>query len=67
MGKFEPVMWYRTKKTSCEWSDYTSLDTTEFDALCFKAKRDVYFLGCGMLKNYNNNEFVLEMKYRVRE
>jgi hypothetical protein len=64
-GKIEPIMWFRTKKTSVEWSDYTNLSISEWDALMFKAKRDVYFCGCGMIKNYEGQDFVLEIKYRV--
>lgn len=65
VGKLDPVMWFRTKRTSVEWSDYTNLSTSEWDALMFKAKRDVYFCGVGMIKNYDDQEFVLEIKYRV--
>ena len=67
IGKLEPTMWFRTKKTSIEWDDYTNLSTTEWDALMFKAKRDVYFCGVGMIKNYDNSDFVLEIKYRVTD
>ena len=67
VGKVEPIMWFRTKKTSCEWNDSCNLSTSDFDALCFKAKRDVYFCGFGMLKTYSGDDFVLEFKYRVRE
>lgn len=66
-GQIEPKMWFRTKKTSIEWDDYTNLSSSEWDALMFKAKRDVYFCGVGMIKNYENQDFVLEVKYRVIE
>lgn len=55
----------RTKRTSVEWDDYTNLSEREFDALRFRAKRDVYFCGIGMIKNYDNSDFQLEIKYRV--
>ena len=67
-GKYiEPVMWFRTKKTSVEWDDSTDLSLTRWDALKFQAKRNVYFCGVGMTKNSDNNEFVLELKYRIIE
>lgn len=65
VGKIEPIMWMRTKRTSVEWDDYTNLSEREFDALRFRAKRDVYFCGIGMIKNYDNSDFQLEIKYRV--
>ena len=35
-GKYiEPVMWFRTKKTSVEWDDSTDLSLTRWDALKF--------------------------------
>lgn len=52
VGKIEPVMWLRTKKTSIEWNDYTNLSVEYWDALKFKARRNVYFCGVGMAKNY---------------
>ena len=58
-------MWIRTKKTSFNFGDYTNLDTDSWDALKFKAKRDVLFCGIGMLKNWESKAFVLEMKYRI--
>lgn len=67
VGKIEPVMWFRTKKTSIEWSDYTNLSTDSWDGLKFKAKRNVYFCGVGMAKNYEDQDFVLEIKYRIIE
>jgi len=33
--KIEPVMWFRTKKTSIEWDDYTNLSTNSWDGLKF--------------------------------
>jgi hypothetical protein len=36
-----------------------------FDALRFKARRNVYFCGIGSLKNYQGKPFVMEMKFRV--
>ena len=50
MGRVEALMWIRTKKTSFNFGDYTNLDTDSWDALKFKAKRDVLFSGIGMLK-----------------
>ena len=41
------------------------MSTDYYDALRFRAKRDVYFTGVGMLRNYEGKAFVLEMKYRV--
>jgi len=67
MGKMEPLIWFRSKRSNIEWSDYTNLSTEDWDALMFKAKRDVYFLGVGMMKNYDGAEFVLEIQYRVTD
>ena len=67
VGKIEPVMWLRTKRTSIEWSDYTNLSTSSWDALKFKAKKNVYFCGVGMIKNYDGQDFSLEIKYRIIE
>ena len=65
MGRVEALMWIRTKKTSFNFGDYTNLDTDSWDALKFKAKRDVLFCVIGMLKNWESKAFVLEMKYRI--
>lgn len=65
IGRIEPVMWFRTKKDKIEWGDYTNLSTSYYDALKFQAKRDVLFCGVGMIKEYEDKPFTLEMKYRV--
>lgn len=52
--RIQPIMWFRTKKTAIQWSDYTNVNTEYWDALRFRAKRDVYFCGCGMIKTYDN-------------
>jgi hypothetical protein len=65
VGKVEPIMWMRTKRTSVEWDDYTNLSESCWDALRFRAKKNCYFCGIGMIKNYDGAEFVLEIKYRV--
>jgi len=65
VGRVEPVMWFRTKKEKIEWGDYTNVSTEYYDALKFKAKRDVLFCGVGMIKEYDSQPFVLEMKYRI--
>ena len=41
------------------------MDCERWDALRFRAKKNVYFCGAGMIKNYESQAFVLEMKYRV--
>jgi len=58
-------MWYRTNKESTIWSDGYGMSFDYFDALRFKARRDVYFCGIGSLKNSDGKSFVMEMKFRV--
>ena len=59
-------MWFRTRNDFIsDDGDSLSLKTDSWDALRFKAKKDCYFLGAGMLKNAASKDFVLELKYRV--
>ena len=59
-------MWFRTQKRyMAPDGEAVSLRTDVWDALRFKAKKNCYFLGAGMLKNAASKEFVLEMKFRV--
>lgn len=58
-------MWFRTKRDKVEWEDYNALNSESWDALQFKAKRNLYFCGVGMTKSHGGGDFVLEFKYRV--
>jgi len=63
--RMEPIMWYRTTKISTQWTDYTNVHDNSWDALRFKPKRPVWFLGFGSLKNFDAKFFAFEVKYRV--
>jgi hypothetical protein len=58
-------MWMRTLKRYVSWDDFSRLTTDKWDALKFRAKRNVYFCGFGMTKTYESQDFELEMKLRI--
>ena len=60
-------MWMRTLKTYVRWDRTHLLKADKWDALKFRAKRNVYFCGFGMTKNYEGQDFELKMKYRIIE
>lgn len=49
-GTFEGKKWRRFEKV--EFSDYFYMNQEYWDAICFKPKNDIYFLGFGLVPNY---------------
>lgn len=62
-GGFEAKSWKRFKRV--EPGDYFYMSDTYFDAVVFKPKKDVYFLGFGFLNQYEKKDFKLKFKYYV--
>ncbi len=62
-GGFEAIMWKRFAKT--ESSDYFYMSDSYYDAVAFKPKRDVHFLGFGFMNQYEKLDFKLKFKYNV--
>jgi len=62
-GSFEGKRWRRFPK--CETTDYFYMSDTYYDAVIFKPKCDVYFLGFGFLNQYEKKDFKLKFKYNA--
>lgn len=62
-GSYEAKKWTRFGRT--ETGDYFYMSTTYYDAVCFKPKRAIYFLGFGFLNQYEKGNFKLKFKYAI--
>lgn len=62
-GSFEAKKWKRFKRI--EISDYFYMSDTYYDAVAFKPKRSIFFLGFGMIQHYEKKEFKLKFKYKI--
>jgi hypothetical protein len=62
-GSFEGKRWKRFPKA--ETSDYFYMSETYYDAVIFKPKCDVYFLGFGLLNQYEKKDFKLKFKCNI--
>lgn len=63
IGAVKALEWKRFK---CIQNDsYTGMSSTNEDALCFIARRDIYFCGFGQCQCYDKKDFTLEARWRV--
>lgn len=62
-GGFESKIWKRFAKF--EQGDYIYMYDSNWDAIIYKPKVDIYFLGFGLTKTYENKNFTLVFKYYV--
>ena len=62
-GGFEAIKFNRFGRL--ESGDYFYMSDTYFDAIAFRPKKDVYFLGFGFLNQYEKHAFKLKFKYFV--
>lgn len=62
-GSFEAKRWKRFPKV--EFNSYFYMSDSYYDAVMFKPKRDIYFLGFGFLNQYEKKEFKLKFKYNI--
>lgn len=62
-GSFEIKKWTRFPKI--EYNDYFYMSDTYPDAVAFKPKRDIYFLGFGFLNHYEKKDFKLKFKFNI--
>lgn len=62
-GSFELKKWSRFPKV--EHGDYFYMSDTYYDAVAFKPKKDIYFLGFGLLNTYEKKDFKLKFKYSI--
>ncbi len=64
-GSLEVIKWKRFR--NLETSDYFYMSDTYFDAVVFKPKIDVYFLGFGLFKHYEGATYTLTFKYSIEQ
>jgi hypothetical protein len=62
-GSFEAKRWRRFPKL--EMGDYFYMSDTYYDAVIFKPKKDVYFLGFGFNNQYEKKDFKIKYKTNV--
>lgn len=62
-GSFEAKKWKRFPKF--EHSDYFYMSDSYYDAVIFKPKMDIYFLGFGFLNQYEKKNFKIKFKYNI--
>ncbi len=62
-GTFEPKLWKRFPRI--ENGDYFYMSDSYYDAVIFKPKCDIYFLGFGILNQYEKKEFKLFFKFKI--
>ena len=62
-GSFLAKKWKRFGKI--EQGDYFYMSETQWDAVVFKPKKDIYFLGFGFLNQYEKKDFKITFKYNV--
>ena len=60
-GSFEAKKWKRFPRV--ELTDYFYMSETCYDAVVFKPKMDIFFLGFGFLNQYEKKNFKLKFKY----
>lgn len=62
-GSFEAKQWKRFPKL--ELGDYFYMSDTYFDAIAFKALREVNFLGFGLCNRYEKKDFTIKFKWAI--
>ena len=62
-GSFEPIKWKRFP--SFESSDYFYMSSDYWDAVMFIPKHDIYFLGFGLMNQYEKKPFKIIFKYNI--
>lgn len=62
-GTFEPKVWKRFPRV--ESGDYFYMSDNYYDAVIFKPKCDIYFLGFGVLNQYEKKDFKLFFKFKI--
>jgi hypothetical protein len=48
-----------------EPGDYFYMSESYYDAVMFRPKKNIYFLGFGLLNQYEKKDFTLKFKYNV--
>lgn len=61
-GVLEAKMWKRF--TTIE-NDYYYQSDSYFDAVLFRPKQDVMFMGFGLTKQYENHDFTMKFSYKI--
>jgi hypothetical protein len=64
-GSFEAKKWKRFPRIDPE--EYFYMSDTYYDAVIFKPKIDIYFLGFGSMNQYEKKEFKLFFKYNYEQ
>ena len=62
-GSFEAKKWKRFPKI--EVHDYFYMSDNYPDAIAFRPKKNVYFLGFGFLNQYEKKDFKIKFKYNI--
>lgn len=62
-GAFEAKKWKRFNKI--EPGDYFYMSDTYYDAIIFKPKMDVYYLGFGFTNQYEKKDFKIKFKHNI--
>ena len=62
-GSYVAKKWTRFGRV--ETGDYFYMSETYYDAVCFRPKRAMHFLGFGFLNQYEKNSFKLKFRYQV--
>lgn len=62
-GSYETKKWKRFGRV--ESGDYFYMSDTYYDAVVFKPKSDVVFLGFGLLNHYEKKDFKLKFKHNI--
>ena len=62
-GSLESKKWKRFPKI--EQGDYFYMSETYWDAVVFKPKKDIYFLGFGLNNQYEKKDFKIKFKYNI--
>eukprot|EP00347_Sterkiella_histriomuscorum_P020840 403336264 len=60
-GGFEAIKWTRFGRL--EFGDYFYMSDTYYDAIAFRPKQDMYFLGFGLFNQYEKHPFKLKFKF----
>ncbi len=62
-GSFQAKKWSRFPRV--EPGDYFYMSESYYDAVMFRPKKNIYFLGFGLLNQYEKKDFTLKFKYNV--